>query len=710
MENSLPYIHRDVSWLSFNYRVLQEVKDDSVPLLERIKFLAIFSSNLDEFFRVRVANLRNLIRIGKKTKKKLDFDPEEILKQVLSIVSVHQKEFSKLFKTIIIPKLEEEGIRILREKDLNEEQMSFVSLYFEDNLLPFVQPVLLNNRKIRPFLNDAALYLALHLKETEEVDETEKSKVKANSNGSGRKSSYAIVKIPSDHVERYIELPGAIENQHDVILLDDVVRINAKDLFPGYDILDTNSIKITRDAELYIDDEFSGDLLQKIKKSLSKRNVGPASRMVYDRSISNGFLKYLINTFEINPFDLIPEGRYHNNSDLFKFPDFGKNHLKYKILPPLPIQELEEADSIFDKIKKKDWLIHVPYHRYESVVKFFEDAANDPNVTDIKIVQYRVAKRSRIMSALMSAARSGKNVVAFIEVKARFDEEANLDWGNKLAKAGVKVYYSMPGLKVHAKTAQVRRKEGKRHKLYAYMSSGNFHEDTARLYSDFGLFTKHTQINHEIARLFKYLETKRRPTKNFEHLLVGFFNLMGELKNMIHNEINAAEKGKKAEMIIKANSLEDPEMVELLYKASQAGVSIKLIIRGICSLVPALPELSENIEVISIVDRYLEHARVFIFHNNGDTKMYLSSADWMRRNLRKRIETVFPIYDEKIKNSIMEILDIQLKDNVKARMIHPKKNNHYRKNNKEEQIQTQLKTYEYVSNMKEVRYKKKILT
>ena len=430
--------------------------------------------------------------------------------------------------------------------------------------------------------------------------------------------------------------------------------------------------------------------------------------MIYDRKIPSDFLRYLINTFEIIPFDLIPEGRYHNNSDFFKFPDFNKSHLKYKKQIPLPFPELEKAESIFKPIRKKDWFNHVPYQKYDSVVKFFEDAAADPNVSDIKIVQYRVAKRSRIMNALMAAAKSGKNVVAFIEVKARFDEEANLDWGTKLANAGVKVYYSMPGLKVHVKTALVIRKEGSRNRSYSYLSTGNFNEDTAKVYSDMGIFTSHTGICGELRRLFDFLETKVRPKRDFEHLLVGHFNLFSQMKHMIKSEIEAAKLGKKAEIIVKVNSLQDQDIVALLYKASQAGVKVKMIVRGICSLVPGLPGISENIEAISIVDRYLEHARVFIFHNNGDKKVYLGSADWMRRNLRKRVETVFPVYDEQIKQMVIDLIDIQLNDNVKARLINHKKTNHYKKSDNESEIQTQIVTYQYFKKLAEMNKEKSL--
>jgi len=677
----IPYIHRDISWLAFNYRVLQEAKDPSVPLFERLKFLAIYSSNLDEFFKVRVANHRSLLRTGKKTRAALDFEPSDILEKILKIVNAQQEELSKIFEKQMVPALKNIGINILRRKMLNDDQIEFIENYFNENMLPFVQPMLLVENKIKPFLNTGSLYLAMHLQD--------------NSNKKDD-PQYALVKIPSDHLPRFIELSSQVEGEHDIIVIDDVVRHNVRLLFPGYDIRDTYSIKLTRDAELYIDDEYSGDLISKIKKSLNKRNVGIASRIVYDRSVPNEMLDYLSRVFELDQYDKLPEGRYHNNADFFKFPQFGMELHSDNPQPALPIPELEEAKSIFDKINKKDYIVHVPYQSYESVLKFFEDAAHDPKVTHLKIIQYRVAKRSRIMDALRLAVKNGKQVTAFVEVKARFDEEANLIWGEKLEKAGVTVHYSMPGLKVHSKMAIVRRIEGESAILYTYLSTGNFHEDTAKIYSDIGIFTSNKKLTSEAARVFNYLETKVKPTKPFKYFGVGKFNLKTMLINLIKNEIKNAENGKTAKIVLKMNSIHDEEMIGYLYKASQKGVEVKMIIRGICSLVPGVKNVSSNIEVISIVDRYLEHARIFMFHNDGDEKIYLSSADWMVRNLHRRIETMFPILDKKLQGVIKDLLTIQMMDNVKARYIHIKDNNKYRKDTTDLPVRSQVETYYYM--------------
>lgn len=673
-----PYIQRDISWLSFNYRVLQEAKDPAVPLMERIKFLAIYSSNLGEFFRVRIANHRNLVRLGKKTKAQLDFDPKTLLKEILDIVNSQLLEFSSIFERQIIPELKRNKIYILDHKQVNEEQKEYIEKYFRDHMLPFVQPVLLVKHKIKPFLNDAELYLAIEL-----ADRTQQSEVQ-----------YAITKIPSDHLPRFIELPTS-GDKHAVIFLDDIVRHSAELIFPGYQINASYSIKLTRDAELYIDDEYSGDLLQKIKKSLVKRNVGSASRLVYDREMPERLLNFLRESFELVDYDLIPEGRYHNNFDFFKFPDFGMSHLKDVVLTPLPYPEMEKASSVFDVISEKEQLLHFPYHRYESTVRFFEDAAKDPFVTHIKIVQYRVAKRSRVMTALMEAAQTGKQVFAFIEVKARFDEEANLNWGEKLEQEKVNVRYSFPGLKVHSKIALVRRMEEGKARLYAYLSTGNFNEDTARTYTDSALFTADEKITSEVARLFSFLETAKIPSQPFQHLLVGQFNLTLTLKKYIQQEILNARAGKKAKIMLKLNSLQAHDMVDLLYEASNAGVEVKMIIRGICSLVPQKPGFSDNIEVRSIVDRFLEHSRIYYFYNDGEEDLYLSSADWMERNLYYRIETAFPVKDQSLKEELLKLLEIQWRDNLKARVIDETGSNAYVQDSSDLSYRSQLETYYY---------------
>lgn len=682
-KESYPFIHRDISWLSFNYRVLQEAKDVAVPLLERLKFLAIYSNNLDEFFRVRVASHRNLLKVGRKTRQAIDYDPKDILKQILKIVNHQQEEFSQIFEKQIVPQLEKHQIYIKRRLNLGRRQGAFVEQYFNENMLPYVQPVLLVKGKIRPFLNNASLYLMVHLEDKED-----------------RSIQYAIVKVPSDHLPRFIQLPS-LNGKRELIMLDDIVRHCLSMMFPGYNIVDTYSIKLTRDAELYIDDEYSGDLLAKIKNSLTKRHVGPPSRFVYDREMPKHLLQFLIDTFHLKKEDLLVEGRYHNNFDFFKFPDFGLTDLKNKPLPPLEYKALEDRKDFFAALRRQDHLVAPPYHSYQPVIRFFEEAALDPKVTHIKITQYRVAQRSRIMNALTDAVQAGKQVFAFIEVKARFDEEANLEWGERLEAAGVKVAYSLPGLKVHSKMALIRREEENGPQLYTYLSTGNFHEETAKVYSDFGLFTINPQLTGEVAKLFTFLETNAEPNTRFKHLLVGQFYLREKIYKLIDREIKHAKKGLPCGITLKLNSIQDEKMILKLYEAGSKGVPIRLIVRGICSLVPGVPSISDNISGISIVDRYLEHSRVLVFHNLGKPEVYLSSADLMTRNLSWRVETAFPIYDSRIRQQLLDIIELQWNDNQKARILNLEQSNTYRTSEDSIPLQSQPEIYYYFKRREE---------
>ncbi len=682
MKDNFPYLNRDVTWLSFNYRVLQEAMDARNPLFERIKFLAIYSSNLGEFFRVRVASLRSFLRLGKKDKKRLEIEAKKkVLKELLTILREQAQEFSDLFNHEIIPSLAQNGIHFKRINELSEAQLEFVHNFYEENKFSFGRPVMLIQQNIRPSFRNASLYLLAHLQTKDEQ----------------KNDRYMLINIPSE-LPRFIELPTTKEGEHDIIILDEIVRLTLPLRLPDYEILGAYSMKLTRDADLYIDDEFSGDLVRKIERSLALRNVGPTSRFVYDRSMPKAVLDYMIDYLSLDKKDLLPEGRYHNNFDFFKFPSFGKKHLKDNPLPPLSYSQLESEGSIFDKLLRKDHLLHFPYHSYESVVQFFEQAADDPSVTTIKIVQYRVAKVSRIMDALMKAAKSGKSVVAFVEIKARFDEEANLVWADRLKNAGVKVIYSFPGLKVHSKTALVERIiEGKKQK-FSYLGTGNFHESTAKLYSDIGLLTADKNLTTEVGKVFDFLESEKRPKKPFEHLLVGQFNLREHLTYLIERE---TKLGKKGRIILKVNSLEDKAIIDKLYEASQAGVKIDLIVRGICCLVPGIKGISDNINIISIVGRYLEHARIFIFNNKGKVEIFLSSADTMTRNLSRRVEVAFPIYHKALKDEILHFIDLQLNDNLKARIIDGDQKNEYQTNGLPP-YQSQLAMYDYLQNIENI--------
>jgi len=678
--------NRDLSWLSFNYRVLQESKDPRVPLYERIKFLAIYSSNLDEFFRVRVAGIRSLLKISKRTQKELDFDPAALLKKISKEVNKQQQEFGLIFRESIIPELKQNNICLIDKNKTTDKQKEYISKYFKERIIPQIQPILLVKNKIVPFLRNRRLYLAVILKP--------KSSLGSQSAEKKTRNKYAIVEIPSNHLPRFLELPSDDKNRY-IIFLDDIIRLHLKTIFLGYNIIDAYSIKLTRDAELYIDDEFSGNLLEKIKKSLLNRNIGAPSRFLYDESITKNFLKLLKETFKVDNDDLVPGSKYHNFSDFFSFPNPSGNNLFNEPLPTLRHTELDKYPNLFDAITKKDYIVHFPYQTYNYVLQFLDQAADDPNVSSIYITQYRVAKGSEVISALVKAVRHGKKVMVFVELKARFDEESNIHWAEEMKSQGINVLYSFPGLKVHSKLALVKRIENKQDKYYCYLATGNFNEKTAQLYSDIGLFTSDQRITKEVKMVFNHLnDVKIKP--KFKHLLVAQFNMRKIFLRLIDNEIEFAKKGKKAKIILKMNSLEDSKMILKLYEASNAGVKIDLIIRGICCLVPDVNGFSKNINVISIVDRYLEHSRIFIFHNNGDHKIYAGSADWMKRNLSKRIEVIFPIYDENIKKEILDIIKIQFKDNVKARIVDRYDKNIYRKDRIISLSQSQVETHKYL--------------
>jgi len=676
------YFDRELSWLSFNYRVLQEAKDSSVPLYERIKFLAIFSSNLDEYFRVRVASLRSLLLLKQKTQKQLKFDPEELLKKINKRVVEYQEEYGRIFNESIIPELRDQNIFLVNEQNVPAEHLAYLKEYFSEFILPYINPMLLQKKKITPFLKNKSLYLAITLESIAYDDDIKK------------KNKYALVEIPNE-LKRFLVLPS--NGRFTIMFIDDIIRLNLQSVFPGYRILSVYSLKLTRDAELYIDDEFTGDLLEKIKKGLSKRKIGVPCRFLYDKNMPPEFLEYLKETFQLSGNDLVKGGKYHNLNDLFGFPNPGYKHLSDPPAVPLCVPVFENQQSMISVIERQDVLVSYPYQDYSYVIKLLNEAAADPLVTRIKITLYRVASDSKVVKALMKAAANGKKITAFVEVKARFDEESNILWAAELEKSGVKVLYSFPGLKVHSKLCLIYRVKENATRLYAYLATGNFNEKTAKVYADHGLFTSHSGITGEVEKVFDFLSNKEEDY-NFNHLLVAKFNLRSEIYKLIDQEISLARNGKNASMILKMNSIEDKKMILKLYEASSAGVKIKLIIRGICCLIPGKEVLSENIEIISIVDRYLEHARVFIFNNNDNPVYYLGSADLMSRNLNRRIEVVFPVYDINIQAQLQKFIDIQINDNVKARIIDRKQVNCYRYTDAEP-VRSQSEIYNYLSGL-----------
>jgi len=622
--------------------------------------MAIYSSNLDEFFRVRVGAIRHLLNIPTEASK-----AQELLDQINFIVSRQQKEFGKNFREKIIPDLEKNNIFLLNDAHLSKTQLQFVRNYFQDELIYQIQPVLLVKNKVAPFLQNGAIYFVVGLQAKRKKNESKKRK---------RRTRYAVVKIPSDTHPRFIELPPE-EGKYGIIFLDDIIRVNLDQLFKGYDICSCHSIKLSRDADLHIEDEYEGNLVEKVKKSLSKRKTGAPSRFLYDETMPESVIDFLKDCFQLKKNEMIPGARYHNFYDFFKFPNPLSPQLEVFIPQPMRIPELDSYPSIFEAIKNRDWLLSFPYQSYDYFLRFLQDAAHDPKVIEIKATQYRVADNSAVVSALINAARNGKKVTVFVEVKARFDEESNLKSAQQMAAAGIQIIYSIPGLKVHAKACLISRVSGNRRGIrhYAFMSTGNFNEKTARIYSDHGFFTCKQEYTDELIGLFDYLQSQNAQV-SFSKLLVTQFNMVDEFSRLIDKEIAAAKQGKKAHIIIKLNNLEDEIMIEKLYKASKAGVKIDIIVRSICCLKPQT-EFSENITVRRIVDTFLEHARVFIFYHGGEQKVFLSSADWMKRNLYHRIELGFPLEDEAIKEEIMHIITLQLKDNVKARILDQELNN-----------------------------------
>lgn len=683
MLNSKKYFNRDISWLSFNYRVLEEAKDEKLQIYERIKFLAIYSSNLDEFYKVRVASLRSLAEMDENQKEKLKKTPDELLHKITQIVQVQQKEFGEIFYNKIIPELRRNDICLIQDfNDLNREHEDFIKKYFSENIVPFLQPVLLVKQQILPFLQDNAIYLAVVLH-------------RKNGNIENKKNKYAILKIPTDHLPRFVELPKN-SSMHNIMFIDDIIKMNLNQVFPGYDVQESYCIKLSRSAELPIEDEFSGNLVEKIRESLSKRKTGTPCRFLFDDRIPPKFLNLLRKTFNIAKNDLVSGGKYHNFSDFFGFPNPKAPALLNEPFTPLRVEVLEQ-DSVFKVIENQDVAIHPPYQTYDYVLKFFNEAALDPDVESIKLTQYRVAKNSAIVNSMINAARNGKKVTVFVEVKARFDEAMNFKCADEMKKAGVKIIYSMPGLKVHAKIALITKKIGEEKKAYAFVSTGNFNEKTSQLYADHCLFTTNKELIEDIENVFRFFKNQNKDLK-FNKLLVGQFNMRKEFLKKIHREIELAEQGKEAYMILKMNGLEEKRIIKKLYDASRKGVKIKLIVRGICCLIPDM-EFSKNITVHRIVDRYLEHARVYYFHNNGDDEMYIASADWMNRNLKRRIETAIPVLDQNIKVELLHFLNLQLADNTSARIIDSEGNNEIIAN-ENKQIRSQNDIYSYLKERK----------
>lgn len=676
-------IIRDISWLAFNERVLQEAEDKTVPLKERIFFLGIFSNNLDEFFRVRVATLNRMVKLGTRARMHLEHDPARILEEIQEKVINQQNTFEKIWADIL-REMKREGIHLVNEKKLNVLQQKFVLDYFNEQVRSSIVPLMIESIHSFPVLNDKSIYLACTLSKSDK----------------SIPQRFALLSVPVRSLSRFVILPSK-KDEHTIILLEDVIRFCLPHLFSffGYDNFTAHVIKITRDAEIDIDNDVSTTLIQKIEKGLKNRKKGKPVRFVYDKDIPPALLTYLVKRMGLSHKDnIIAGGRIHNFKDFMNFPDsvFKQKSLRKK---PFTHPLLTEANSVSSVVMEKDIMLHFPYHSFNSIIDLLREAAIDPEVVSIKITCYRLAPRSKIINALTNAVRNGKQVTAVIELRARFDEEANLMWKRELEDAGVKVLIGQPNMKIHAKLCLIKKRVRNTSIHYGFVSTGNLNEKTALTYGDHCLLTSDRHIMADVNRIFTYLESPKTREKlllSCKHLLVSPLTMRRKIMAMINREIKLAQKKKPASIVLKVNSLSDESLIKKLTEAAIAGVEIKMIIRGICCMFTENSAFTIPVQAISIVDEYLEHARVMIFHNGGDEKMYISSADWMVRNIDHRVEAACPIYEESIREELRQIIQIQLSDNIKARILDNEQNNQYVNPRNTKKVRSQVETYQYL--------------
>ncbi|MFD1255482.1 polyphosphate kinase 1 [Mucilaginibacter terrae] len=674
-----PLINREISWLYFNDRVLQEAADITVPLIDRVKFLAIFSSNLDEFYRVRVATLTRLANLNEKSKALLGYNPKKILNQIKTLVVKQEKKFNNLYENIIVKELAEEKIFLLNEKQLNVVRGAFVKKHFREKLLSTLVPIMLDDTMPMPELHDRAIYFFVKLTK-------------------GKRSRLALIELPGN-LSRFLILPETNQLKF-IILVDDIIRYSLEDIFFifEYDSMEAYSIQLTRDAELDLDKEVSEKFIDALSKSLQKRRKGKPMRLLYDAEMPADMVSHLMIRYNVGAENLIPGNRYHKFKDFIDFPNVGGPELEYNKVKNLPVDGLSFGKSLMGLIAVKDYLISTPYQSFDYVIHFLREAAIDPKVVEINISVYRLAKDSRVIHALINAAKNGKKVNCLIELRARFDEQNNIHWTRKLEDEGIKVLHGIPGYKVHAKICMVTRMEKGKPAYYACLSTGNYNEKTAQMYADHTLLTANKKITEDLVNLFRAINKNTLP-KGMKHLIVSPIDSRPAIYKMIDNEIKNAGAGKQAYMILKMNSLADEQLIARLYDASNAGVKIQLIIRGMCCLVPGVEGFSKNIKVVSIVDKYLEHARVHIFANGGKELIYLTSADFMTRNIDNRVEAGFPIFDVDLKKQIRHMIDLQLKDNTKSREINKTNTNKYHRTHTDTQHRAQVEIYDYLKQL-----------
>lgn len=672
------YLAREISWLQFNERVLQEAADPTTPVIERIKFLGIFSNNLDEFYRVRVATVRRMLHIKKLSEEYRGLSPQTALKHISDMIAEQQAKVEIIYQDII-KCLKINNIHIVDETKLNKIQGEFVKDFFREKVRANLFPIMINDSFDYSTLRDKSIYLTVHLSNSTVIT----------------KDQLALIELPSV-LPRFIILPQ-VGLKKSIMFLDDVIRFCLEDIFAifRFDSFNAYTIKLTRDAELDIDNDVSKSFLEIMAESIKQRRQGKPVRFIYDENMPDKVLRILLRKLNLSKVDnIIPGGKYHNFKDLMKFPNVGDKNLEYPVVMPLQHSSINPFTSIFSIIKYKDIILHYPYQTFNYIIDFLREASIDPKVISIKMTLYRVADDSNVIKALINAARNGKKVTVFLEIQARFDEEANIYWSNKLQEEGVKVIHGVKGLKVHCKLILIKRKENNKIVYYSNFSTGNFNEKTATTYCDDSLLTSDTRITREIDKIFDLFESSFK-TEIFSHLILSPLQMRKEITNLIGKEIKNAKAGKKAQIILKLNNLVDREMIRKLYVASIAGVEIKLIIRSICTLIPGKKGFSENIEAFSIVDKFLEHSRVFIFFNGGDEKYYITSADFMSRNLDHRIEVACPIFDKSIQKEIRNMIEIQMLDNVKARWFGDNVNQ-YRKIFKDKKMRSQTEIYHYL--------------
>ncbi|EHH1244180.1 polyphosphate kinase 1 [Vibrio parahaemolyticus] len=676
------YIEKELSWLSFNERVLQEAADKTVPLIERIRFLGIFSNNLDEFYKVRFADVKRRILINQE--RGGSDNSKRLLSKMQAKALKLNEQFDELYSELI-REMARRRIFLVNEHQLDEAQEKWITKYFRKEVMPHITPLLMKDEiDVLQFLKDEYAYIAVELRKEDH-------------------SQYALIEIPTDHLPRFVMVPEQKgKRRKTIILLDNIIRYCLDELFKGffdYDELAGYAMKMTRDAEYDLRNEIEYSLLEQMSAGVNQRLTAMPVRFVYEREMPQEMLDFLCSKLRISNYDnLIPGGRYHNVKDFIAFPNVGREYLENKPMPPMKCADFEGYANSFEAIKAKDILLYYPYHTFDHIGELVRQASFDPKVLSIKINIYRVAKDSRLMNSLIDAVHNGKNVTVVVELQARFDEEANIEWSKVLTEAGVHVIFGAPGLKIHSKLLMISRREGDDIIRYAHIGTGNFHEKTARIYTDFSLLTADQEITNEVRNVFGYIENPYRPMK-FNHLMVSPRNSRTQIYRLIDNEIANAKAGKKAGLTIKVNNLVDKGIVTRLYAASNAGVKINMIIRGMCALVPGIEGVSENIRIISIVDRFLEHPRVVITHNDGDPQVYISSADWMTRNIDHRIEVAAPVRDPRLKQRIIDITNIHFTDTVKARLIDKEMSNSYVPRGNRKKVRSQVAIYDYLKNI-----------